>query len=195
MHSLGGRPDAALIQQRVWLHAAFEPLAANGIPDVRIIFYRGEPAMAMLRLPTRASGGRANLHQGGLGVGIDLGSGRTCHAVLADRTVRRHPDTRAELIGVSIPHWSSMLALGRCVAAALGLGYLGVDIVLDPDRGPLLLEANARPGLAIQHANGAGLLPSLRAIDGQNSKRRSTDSRESERDFADRSVKIRTKSA
>jgi len=38
-----------------------------------------------------------------------------------------------------------------------GLGYLGVDIVLDKAYGPMLLELNARPGLAIQVANQAGL--------------------------------------
>src|SRR5207244_8889482 len=44
---------------------------SKGIPDVRVVLYRDEPAMAMLRLPTRASNGRANLHQGGIGAGID----------------------------------------------------------------------------------------------------------------------------
>ena len=70
MYSLGGRPDAAIFQQRVRLHPAFEPVAFQGIPDVRVILYRGEPAMAMLRLPTKESGGRANLHQGGIGAGV-----------------------------------------------------------------------------------------------------------------------------
>ncbi|HMW73587.1 MAG TPA: sugar-transfer associated ATP-grasp domain-containing protein, partial [Cellvibrionaceae bacterium] len=46
-----------------------------------------------------------------------------------------------------------------------GLGYLGVDLVLDRDLGPLLLELNARPGLSIQIANKAGLLPRLQAVE------------------------------
>ena len=53
------------------------------------------------------------------------------------------------------------------VARAVGLGYIGVDIVVDVNEGPMLLEANARPGLAIQIANGRGLLPRLEAIDAQ----------------------------
>jgi alpha-L-glutamate ligase-like protein len=165
MHSLGGRPDAAMVQQRVRLHPAFEPISFRGIPDVRIVLYRGEPAMGMLRLPTRESNGRANLHQGGLGVGVDLKTGRTHRAVQANRRVLRHPDTGEELLGRRLPMWEAMLDMGRRVAVAVRLGYLGVDLVLDPDRGPLLLEANARPGLAIQHANGAGLLRQLKAID------------------------------
>jgi len=167
MYSLGGRPDRAVVQQRVRLHPAFAPVAFQGIPDVRVVLYRGEPAMAMLRLPTKTSNGRANLHQGGIGAGVDLGSGVTCHAVQHNRFVTAHPDTGAALVGVPVPHWPAVLGMARRVAAAVGLGYLGVDIVVDVDGGPLLLEANARPGLAIQIANNAGLLPRLEAIDGR----------------------------
>jgi glutathione synthase/RimK-type ligase-like ATP-grasp enzyme len=45
------------------------------------------------------------------------------------------------------------------------LGYMGVDIVMDKDRGPLLLEMNARPGQTIQLANGSGILQRLRIIE------------------------------
>jgi alpha-L-glutamate ligase-like protein len=165
MYSLGGRPDRAIVQQRVRLHPAFEPVAFQGIPDVRVIVYRGEPAMAMLRLPTKESGGRANLHQGGIGAGVDLDSGTTNHAVQRNRFIRSHPDTGATLVGVPVPFWADVLRMARRVAAAVGLGYIGVDIVIDAAGGPMLLEANARPGLAIQIANGCGLLPRLAAID------------------------------
>jgi alpha-L-glutamate ligase-like protein len=165
MYSLGGRPDAALVQQRVLLHPAFAAVTYRGIPDVRVILYRHEPVMAMLRLPTRESGGRANLHQGGIGTGVDLDTGVTHHAVRRDRAVTAHPDTGRPVVGVRVPAWGAILAMACRVAAAVGLGYLGVDIVVDERRGPLLLEANARPGLAIQIANGQGLVPRLEAID------------------------------
>jgi alpha-L-glutamate ligase-like protein len=165
MYSLGGRPDVALLQQRVRPHPAFELIAYQGIPDVRVVVYRGEPAMAMLRLPTKQSGGRANLHQGGLGAGVDLATGRTTHAVQGSRSVTRHPDTAAELVGRLVPFWPLVLDTARRAARAVGLGYVGVDVVIDAESGPLLLEANARPGLAIQIANAQGLLPRLEAID------------------------------
>jgi alpha-L-glutamate ligase-like protein len=165
MYSLGGRPDAAIVQQRVRLHPEFEPIAFRGIPDLRVVVYRGEPAMAMLRLPTRESNGRANLHQGGLGVGIDLATGRTHHAVQKNRSLVEHPDTGWPVLGFRVPFWGEVLRLACRVAGAVNLGYLGVDVVIDADDGPLLLEANARPGLAIQIANGRGLLPRLREID------------------------------
>lgn len=165
MYSLGGRPDRAIIQQRVRLHPAFEPLTYKGIPDVRVILYRGRPAMAMLRLPTRASNGRANLHQGGIGAGVDLRTGTTHHAVLRDRMVEHHPDTGVRVVGMRVPYWSTILRMAGQVADAVGLGYVGVDIVVDAADGPMLLEANARPGLAIQIANARGLLPRLQEID------------------------------
>jgi alpha-L-glutamate ligase-like protein len=165
MYSLGGRPDAAIFQKRVRLHPTFEPVSFRGIPDIRVILYRGEPAMAMLRLPTKESGGRANLHQGGIGAGIDLSHGSTTHAVRHNRLETAHPDTGTPLVGLSVPAWPDVLDMARRVAAVVELGYLGVDIVVDAAEGPLLLEANARPGLAIQIANNAGLVPRLAAID------------------------------
>lgn len=165
MYSISGLPDQALVQQRVQLHPSFGALAYKGIPDVRVILYKTEPAMAMLRLPTLASNGRANLHQGGIGAGVDLASGRTIHAVQRNRFIAQHPDTQVPLVGFQVPFWDQVLQLSRQVAGAVSLGYLGVDIVIDANHGPLLLEANARPGLAIQIANARGLVQPLKAID------------------------------
>ncbi|HLJ96501.1 MAG TPA: alpha-L-glutamate ligase-like protein [Gemmataceae bacterium] len=164
MYSLGGRPDRAMVQQRIRLHPAFEAIAYKGIPDVRVILYRNRPAMAMLRLPTKASNGRANLHQGGIGAGVDLQTGITNHAVQRNHLVECHPDTGNSVVGMRVPYWSAILDMSCRVAAATGLGYLGVDIVVDAALGPMLLEANARPGLAIQIANARGLLPRLEEI-------------------------------
>jgi alpha-L-glutamate ligase-like protein len=165
MYSLGGQPDSALVQQRIRLHPAFAAISYKGIPDVRVILYRNEPAMAMLRLPTKESGGRANLHQGGIGTGVDLQTGVTNHAVQRNRFVEHHPDTGQAVVGLRVPYWHEVLRLSRKVSEAVGLGYIGVDIVIDAVGGPMLLEANARPGLAIQIANGKGLMPRLEAID------------------------------
>jgi alpha-L-glutamate ligase-like protein len=165
MYSLGGHPDQAILQQRVRIHPDFEPLSYKGIPDIRVVLYRNEPAMAMLRLPTRESNGRANLHQGGIGVGIDLDTGLTNHAVLRNRAVNLHPDTRLPVVGMRVPYWSEVLEMSRRISREVGLGYVGVDIVVDANQGPMLLEANARPGLAIQIANNRGLMHRLRDIE------------------------------
>jgi alpha-L-glutamate ligase-like protein len=163
-YSVGGRDDALLVEERVRADPVLGALAYRGVPDVRILVFRGVPVLAMLRLPTRRSDGRANLHLGGVGVGVDLASGRTTDAVVGRRLVAAHPDLGRPLRGLLVPEWDEMLALAVRAADAVGLGFVGVDVVLDARRGPLVLELNARPGLAIQLANRRGLRPLLDAV-------------------------------
>jgi alpha-L-glutamate ligase-like protein len=165
LYSLGGQPDKALIEYRVIFHPLFEAVSYQGVPDIRIIVFLGVPVMAMVRLPTRLSDGKANLHQGAIGAGIDLGEGRTLHGVLGNEMIEEHPDTGNPVSGITIPHWDDLLSLASRCYDLTGLGYLGVDIVLDRDKGPLLLELNARPGLNIQIANNVGLLLRLNEVE------------------------------
>jgi alpha-L-glutamate ligase-like protein len=130
-----------------------------------VIVYRGVPVMAMTRLPTAASAGRANLHQGAIGAGIDLDTGHTTFAVLRNRAVQANPDSGRSVIGVPIPHFPRILEIAVQATDRTGLGYVGADIVVDPRLGPIVLELYARPGLAIQLANRAGLRPRLDAVD------------------------------
>jgi alpha-L-glutamate ligase-like protein len=167
LFSLGGNEDEALIQQRVVPDPVLEKISYQGTADIRVIVYRGEPVMAMLRLPTKASGGRANLHQGAIGAGVDIDAGVTHHAVLRNRKAQTHPDTGESVIGFQVPYWPDILEMSSRVSRAVEMGYIGVDIVLDRTRGPLLLEANARPGLAIQISNARGLTPELERVDRQ----------------------------
>ena len=165
LYSLGGQPDAAMIESLVHFDPAFSNLTYHGVPDIRVIVYRGYPVMAMTRLPTRQSHGKANLHQGAIGVGIDMGSGVTVGGVAGNNPVSVHPDTGSDIAGFRIPHWSQIVSMAARCYEAVELGYLGVDIVLDRDHGPLILELNARPGLNIQIANRQGLCERLDAVD------------------------------
>ena len=165
LYSLGGTPDVAIIEDLIRPDPVYRDLSVEGVPDIRVIVYRGYPLMAMMRLSTRASEGKANLHQGAVGLGLALADGRPVHAIQFDRTVYEHPDSGADLTSITIPRWKGLLELAARSADATGLGYIGADIVIDRHRGPLLLELNARPGLAIQMANQAGLAPRIRAVD------------------------------
>lgn len=156
-YSLSGNPDKALIEYCVQFAPIFADVSYQGVPDIRVVVYRGYPAMAMVRLPTRASDGKANLHQGAVGAGIDMNTGVTMNGVLDDEVVDEHPDTGALVAGLAIPHWDFILESSAKCFEVTGLGYLGVDMVIDRDRGPMILEMNARPGLNIQIANGVGL--------------------------------------
>jgi alpha-L-glutamate ligase-like protein len=165
LYSLGGIDDRAFVEYRVRCHAALAKHAFRGVPDVRVILYRGVPVMSMLRLPTRGSDGRANLHQGAVGCGLDMARGETTGGVLKDRWIGRHPDTGLPVAGIRIPFWKDILATAVRTYDVFGLGYMGADFVVDHLLGPLILELNARPGLNIQLANHKGLLPVLDAVD------------------------------
>jgi alpha-L-glutamate ligase-like protein len=165
LFSLGGKTDFALVESLIKVDDAFLQFTHEGVPDLRVIVFRGFPVMSMMRLSCAASKGKANLHQGAVGVGISMDSGRAVRAVKSGHPVSHHPDTQQSLSDLVVPQWMAMLELACACYDMTGLGYLGVDLVLDKYRGPLLLELNARPGLSIQVANDAGLLPRLRQIE------------------------------
>ncbi len=156
VHSFGSA-DTVLVERRIRPHPAILDLAASGLPDVRVIVLRGDPAMAMLRLATRESGGRANLHQGALGVALRLADGLAFRCAVRGRDVPRHPDVGVPTTGFRMPFWDAILSAARQAAKAIPLPYLGVDVTLDETMGPVVMEVNARPGLEIQNVNGRGL--------------------------------------
>jgi len=165
LYSLGGRTDVAFVEALVTTDATFEHISYEGVPDIRLIVFKGYPVMSMLRLATKQSDGKANLHQGAVGIGLDIATGRGIAAVQFNRPIDRHPDTDHSLTGIEVPHWRQLLSLAARCYEVTRLGYLGADMVLDVARGPLLLELNARPGLTIQVANDRGLLPRLRHVE------------------------------
>jgi len=164
LYSLAGQSDTAIIQEKIDKHPIFDDYSFGGIPDIRVIVFEGFPVMSMVRLPTRSSDGRANLHQGAIGAGLNLSNGFTNNAVIRNQVIDVHPDTGHKISGLKLPFWKEILELAAHCYDMVELGYLGADIVLTPDKGPILLELNARPGLGIQIANLDGLVPRLEKI-------------------------------
>ena len=165
LYSLGGKPDRVMIEALIDYDPAFTGYTYEGVPDIRIIIFKGFPVMAMLRCSTHSSDGRANLHQGAIGVGLDLLTGKSITAVQHNRPLKQHPDTGKAFSELQIPQWQAILELAASCYEMTNLGYLGCDIVLDRAIGPVILELNARPGLAIQLASDQGLLHPLSQIE------------------------------
>jgi len=164
-YSLSGTPDTAFFEERLTLLKLFKPYSYRGIPDIRVIIFNKVPVMAMLRIPTKESGGKANLQQGAIGVGIDLASGVTTTAVWGKNKIIEYvPGTRMLLSGIRIPYWKDILTLAARAQEISGLGFLGADIAIDKEHGPVIVELNARPGLSIQVANLSGLKERLGRI-------------------------------
>lgn len=165
LYSLGGHPDKVIIEQKVNFDPLFEKVTYLGVPDIRVLVFQGVPAMAMVRLPTKQSDGKANLHMGGVGAGINMATGETLAGVKGNTVVDVHPNTGNSIKGLVIPQWKRLLEMASRFYDITKLGYIGVDIVLDKDYGPMILELNARPGLSIQIANQEGLEHRLKKVE------------------------------
>jgi alpha-L-glutamate ligase-like protein len=165
LFALGGQPDAVFAEERLSVHPELREIATDGVPDLRIVVYRGIPLMAMTRLPTHRSRGRANLHQGAVGAGVSLRSGAITHAILGTAAITQHPDTGQPLVGRKLPAFERAVEIAVAATDRTELGYVGADVVVDSRYGPVVLELNARPGLSIQIANRAGLRPRLEYAD------------------------------
>jgi len=164
--SLHNTPDIAFIEERIKIIKVFRKYTHQGTPDIRVIVFNKVPVMAMLRLPTAESQGKANLHQGAIGVGIDLATVVTTYGVRHNEPIKYVPGTRRKLNGLKIPYWDEiLLAAVRTQEKISSLGFLGVDFVVSRNRGPLILELNARPGLSIQICNHTGLKKRLERVE------------------------------
>ncbi|MDD3998932.1 MAG: sugar-transfer associated ATP-grasp domain-containing protein [Candidatus Shapirobacteria bacterium] len=170
-YSLHGTTDGVIVEERIKIHPLFLTLTKSGTPDIRVIVYNRVPVMAMLRIPTEKSGGKANLQQGAYGLGIDLASGITTFGIEGKGVeVRKIYDfgkkKMIKVNGIKIPFWKEVLETAvKCQGAIPGLGFVGVDVVIDKEDGPKILELNARSGLSIQLCNKAGLKSRIEKID------------------------------
>lgn len=164
-YSTYGTQHQIIVEERIPIHSVFEKYVYKGTPDIRIIVYSQVPVMAMLRLPTEESQGRANLHQGAIAVGIDIATGITTHAITGDgKSLTTLPDTKRKLNGIRLPVWKKTLQVAVEAADAAGLVFCGVDLFISEEKGPLVVELNANPGLSIQLANRAGLRRRLERV-------------------------------
>ena len=165
-YSTWGSFPTILIEERVPLHPDLEPYVEVGTPDIRVIVFNKIPIMAELRLPTLESGGRANLHQGAYGLGVDMGSGETTYGIgKEDKLFTKFPGTEVKTAGIKVPYWTDVLKTAVRCANATGFVYTGVDLFVHPEKGPMVAELNRAPGLRIQVANKAGLRKRLERIE------------------------------
>ncbi|MGA1872339.1 MAG: sugar-transfer associated ATP-grasp domain-containing protein [Thermoplasmatota archaeon] len=158
-------PDRALVEERLVVSRKLRELQTPGLLDIRIVAFRGFPVMAMTRLPTKMSGGRANIHQGAIGAGISIAEGRITSATYMRKNIRRHPTSGKTLIGFRFNMWEEIMETASEAGGCMGLGFVGVDLTIAEGRGVVVLEVNKRPGLEIQNANGAGLKRRIRWVE------------------------------
>lgn len=164
--SISNVSDFAFFEQYIVADEKIGKYSYEGLPDIRVIVHNLIPVMAMLRLPTKESKGKANLHMGAVGIGIDIAKGQTTHISYKNRIIEELPDGMGSIKGLSIPYWDQILTIASTVQLVTNLGYMAVDICIDKNTGPVLLEINARAGLGVQIANLAPLRKRLERIEG-----------------------------
>lgn len=166
-YSLFNEPDRVLIEERVRPHKGFKYYSYKGAPDIRVLIFNSIPVMSYVRLPTKESNGRANLDLGAIGAGIDMAVGKTTYAIIGKSTpIEYVPNTNLPLSGLKIPYWDRILRYTCEASKMTGLGFGAVDFLIDEDKGPIIVELNARPGLSIQLANEDGLRWRLKKASG-----------------------------
>ncbi|KXK08800.1 MAG: Ribosomal protein S6--L-glutamate ligase [Microgenomates bacterium OLB22] len=167
--SLKNKPDIAIFEDRVKLYKGFKDYTYMGAPDIRILLFKRVPVMAMIRWPTIDSLGKANLSEGAAASGIDIATGITTHSIKESKNgritnIEYVAGTKIRYSGVKIPYWDAILKYAVKSAGASGLGFCAVDFLIDDNKGPLIVELNARPGLRIQLVNEDGLKGRLRQL-------------------------------
>ena len=162
--SLSGWRDRIIIEKKIILTKEIELLGKYGLPDIRVIAYNMVPVMAMIRIPTEESDGKANIHGWACAVWVDIWSWKLTYISKWGKLVKSIPwiwDVR----GIVVPEWDKILSLVVQVQQVTGIKFLGCDVVLDAEAGPLLLEINVRPGLEIQNVNMAPLWARLDKVE------------------------------
>ncbi|MFA5947560.1 MAG: tyrosine/phenylalanine carboxypeptidase domain-containing protein [Candidatus Gracilibacteria bacterium] len=163
-YSIANVNDSVFFEQLIISDESIGKYAYKGLPDIRIVVHNLIPVMAMLRLPTKESKGRANIHQGAVAVGIDISKGQTTHISYKNKIIEHLPEGLGNLKGLKIPYWDKILLIASKIQLITNLGYLAVDIAIDKNMGPVLLEINARAGLGVQIANLAPLKKRLEKV-------------------------------
>ncbi len=168
-YSIHGLNHNVIIEERIPIHPKLLKYSYKGTPDIRVIVFNSVPVMAMLRLPTEESGGRANLSQGAIGVGIDIASGVTTHAIAhKNEAIQFLPGTKKKLNGIIIPEWDAILETAVLATSAAEMSLAGIDLFIHQEKGPMVVEINAAPGLSIQMANREGLRRRLERVEDLN---------------------------
>ena len=165
-YSISNIGDSAFFEQYIIADETLGKYSYEGLPDIRVVVHNLIPVMAMLRLPTKESEGKANLHLGAVGVGVDIAKGECTHIAYKNGIIEELPNNLGKIKGVKVPFWDEILEIASKTQLITNLGYMAVDIAIDRNTGPVILEINARAGLSVQLANLAPLRKRLQRIEG-----------------------------
>jgi alpha-L-glutamate ligase-like protein len=165
--STWGSHHKAIVEEKINSHPGIGKYSYRGTPDIRVIVFNSVPVMAMIRIPTKESEGKANLDKGAIGLGIDLATGITTHGIKGKgERITHFPNSKKKVNGIKIPYWNRVLELAVKAANIAGFVFMGADIFINVEKGPMIVELNGFPGLSIQLANRVGLKRRMDRVEG-----------------------------
>lgn len=159
--SMGVESDEILIEEKITANSMVASLSETGLPDVRLIIFKGRIVAAMARIPTKKSGGKANISQGALAADVDIKTGKILGVY--DKLSRKRLEPIPKNMDMVLPHWKKVVEIGLRGAELSDLGYSGIDIIYDMS-GPMIMECNGHPGMEIQNVTGINILDRVQDI-------------------------------
>lgn len=163
--SLTSWGDKIIIEEKLVAGELFKEFCEFWLADIRVIVFNLVPVATMIRVPTKDSGGKANLAQWGIGLGIEVGSGKITSLLYKEKIYKKKfPKKFAHFQGKKIPYRNDILFLSSKVQYFVNLWYLALDRVIT-NEGPKLLEINARAGLEVQKVSNTKLQKVLDKIE------------------------------
>lgn len=142
-------PEMSVVQQRLYQHPQMNRLHPHSINTVRIVTVFNdsgvEPLSAILRAGVNGSQ-FDNWAAGGIGVGIDLGTGRLRKYGIfkpgSGGRVEQHPDNGIKFKGFEIPSFAKVVEMVTALHGFFyGIHSVGWDVAVTPE-GPVVLEGN-----------------------------------------------------
>jgi hypothetical protein len=148
-----------IVQPRLRNHAAIADLSTGALVTARIMTCRDESGgIEVTNAAFRMAVGRNtvvdNFHAGGIAAAIDVATGRLGRATDLGLYSARgwcdvHPDSKAAIVGRTLPYWSEASELVRRAHALLSQRIVvGWDVAFLDD-GALVVEGNGSPDLDI----------------------------------------------
>ena len=156
--------DKIIVEEKLIAGELFKDFCEYGLADIRVIVFNLVPVATMIRVPTKQSGGKANLAQWWLWFGIEVGSGKITSLLWKNKIRKmKFPKKFAHLQNKKIPYRNDILFLSSKVQYFVNLWYLALDRVIT-NEWPKLLEINARAGLEVQKVSNTKLQKVLNKI-------------------------------
>ncbi len=143
---------AFLIEEVVQQHEVMDSMSPSSVNTIRIITILNKDKVTLVAGCVRVSrSGNVvdNFNAGGLSGILDTNVGK----IVTDGydkfrdNFKNHPDTGTQFMGFEIPMWDEVVALVTEAAKVVPeVRYVGWDVAISKEYGPLLIEGNSYPG-------------------------------------------------